>query len=138
MYELAERDDDGRLEDDEEQRVQRHVLDRAVGGAIDGSRHAAGPVAGRSQACGMPTSAASRAERGKVKRPCAGWRMCGGHGGLVPWDAPGLSGGGAALLVWFVGVAAVGSVVRVWAWGMAWRWSQTSILLLCLPRLILK
>ena len=68
VYELAERDDDGRLEDDEEQRVQRHVLDRAVGGAIDGSRHAAGPIAGRSQACRMPTPAASRAGRDGAER----------------------------------------------------------------------
>jgi hypothetical protein len=56
---------------------------------------------------------------GKVRRPCAGWRMCGGHGGLVPWDAPGLGGGGAALLVFVRWRCRVGSVVRVWGRG-AW------------------
>jgi len=53
--ELAERDDDGGLEDDEEQRVQRHVLHGAV--APDGLH-----VAGRSEERRLPTPAAREAE----------------------------------------------------------------------------
>ena len=84
MDELAERDDDGGLEDDEEQRVQRHVLDGAV--APDGLH-----VAGRSEARRriIPTPASCERGGGLGGRAPAG-ECAEGAAGLVPWDAPAL------------------------------------------------
>ena len=94
MDELAERDDDGGLEDDEEQRVQRHVLDGAV--APDGLH-----VAGRSEARRRIIPTPASCERG------------GGLGGRAPAGecAEGTAGRshGMRQVCWsFLGGAALG------------------------------
>jgi hypothetical protein len=63
--ELAERDDDGGLEDDKEQRVQRHVLQGAA------ASHAAGrllrSIAGRSEKRRMPIDTGCERDGGWIK-----------------------------------------------------------------------